>query len=272
MNTAFDLLVLAKDLGLPLSEARGLICHGIERPKEWLIAHDSDLLNLEQSERCQTLLRKRATGEPYAYLLGKQEFYGRDFIVSPSVLIPRPDTELLIDSVLELYPKNESLQVIDLGTGSGCIAITLALERPSWQVLATDISQAAIEIARKNAINLKAQNVQFVQSSWWQQVQGQFDIIVSNPPYIDKDDEHLSQGDLRFEPRSALTDHSDGLSAYKEILAGLAPRANKAAYIFLEHGYDQALAVAHLVKENRLHVIEQKKDLGHQQRLMIAKI
>jgi release factor glutamine methyltransferase len=272
VNTARDLLALAKDLGLPLSEARGLICHGIERPKEWLIAHDQDLLNLEQSERCQTLLRKRAIGEPYAYLIGRQEFYGRDFIVSPSVLIPRPDTELLIDSVLKIYSNNESLQVIDLGTGSGCIAITLALERPSWQVLATDVSPAAIQIAQENAVNLKANNVQFVQSSWWQQVQGKFDLIVSNPPYIDKDDEHLCQGDLRFEPKNALTDHADGLSAYREILAGLAPRAKKAAHVFLEHGYDQAVAVANLIKENHLHIVEQKKDLGHQQRLMIAKI
>jgi release factor glutamine methyltransferase len=272
VNTALDLLTFAKDLGLPLSEARGLVCHGTDRSKEWLIAHDRDLLNLDQIERCQTLLRKRVTGEPYAYLIGRQEFYGREFIVSPSVLIPRPDTELLIDSVLALYPENESLQVIDLGTGSGCIAITLALERPSWQVLATDISQAAIEIARANATNLKARNVQFVQSSWWQQIQGKFDLIISNPPYIDKDDEHLSQGDLRFEPRSALTDHSDGLGAYREILAGLAPRANQAAYVFLEHGFDQAEAIGLIVKENHLHVVEQKKDLGGHQRLMIVKI
>jgi release factor glutamine methyltransferase len=272
VNTALDLLAFAKVLGLPLSEARGLICFGIERPKEWLIAHDSDLLSREQSVRCQTLLRKRAGGEPYAYLVGKQEFYGREFIVSPSVLIPRSDTELLIDSVLALHPKNESLQVIDLGTGSGCIAITLALERPSWQVLASDVSAAAIQIAQENSISLKAHNVRFVQSSWWQQIHGVFDLIVSNPPYIHKDDEHLAKGDLRFEPKSALTDHFDGLSAYREILAGLAPRATQSAHVFLEHGYQQAVAIAHLVKENRLHIVEQKKDLGHQERLMIAKI
>jgi release factor glutamine methyltransferase len=272
VNTALDLLALAKELGLPLSEARGLICHAIERPKEWLIAHDSDLLGLEKSERCQTLLAKRATGEPFAYLVGRQEFYGRQFAVTPSVLIPRPDTELLIDSVLERYPQNESLQVIDLGTGSGCIAITLALERPSWQVLAVDISPDAIRIAQKNAGELNADNVRFVESSWWKSVHGQFDIIVSNPPYIEKDDKHLTRGDLRFEPKSALTDYLDGLQAYREILASMVPHASTAAHIFLEHGYEQAASVGQLVTENGLHIVEQKKDLAHQQRLMIAKI
>jgi release factor glutamine methyltransferase len=272
VNTAPDLMALAKSLGLPLPEARGLICHAIRRPKEWLIAHDTDFLDLEISKYCQTLLHKRAAGEPYAYLVGRQEFYGRPFMVSPAVLIPRPDTELLIDSVLAYFPKNEPLQVIDLGTGSGCIAITLALERPSWQVLATDVSHAAIEIAKENASLLNAHSVRFAQSSWWATIQGQFDIIVSNPPYIHKDDQHLEEGDLRFEPQSALTDHYDGLQAYREILAGLGSHATPAANVFLEHGYDQATAIANLISENRLRVVEQKKDLGGQQRLMIAKI
>jgi release factor glutamine methyltransferase len=272
VNTALDLMTLAQNLGLPLSEARGLICHVIECPKEWLIAHDPDLLDVEKSKYCQTLLHKRAAGEPYAYLVGRQEFYGRPFMVSPTVLIPRPDTELLIDSVLAYFPMNEPLQVIDLGTGSGCIAITLALERPSWQVLATDISHAAIEIAQENANLLKAYNVRFAQSSWWKTIQGQFDIIVSNPPYIHKNDPHLIEGDLRFEPKSALTDHYDGLQAYREILAGLGSHATPVTNVFLEHGYDQATAIAHLVSENRLRIVEQKKDLGGQQRLMIAKI
>jgi release factor glutamine methyltransferase len=273
VKTASDLVAWAKQLSLPLSESRALISHAIGQPKEWLIAHDQDILSAEQSQRCKAILQKRAVGEPFAYLVGYQEFYGRQFQVSPAVLIPRPDTELLIDAILETYPKNERLQVIDLGTGSGCIAITLALERPSWQVLATDISPSAIDVAINNAKQLGAGNIRFEVSSWWQNIQEQrFDIVASNPPYIQKNDTHLTQGDLRFEPSNALSDHADGLSAYKDILSVIAKYSMNETRVFLEHGYDQASKVADLVLANGLTIIEQKKDFAHQPRLMIARI
>jgi release factor glutamine methyltransferase len=273
VNTARDLLAAAKLLGLSLSEARLLISHGLARPKEWLITHDDETLSATQITICNSLIQRRSEGVPFAYLVGKQEFYGRAFQVSPAVLIPRPDTELLIDAVLAEYPKNECLQVIDLGTGSGCIAITLALERPSWQVLATDISQEAIDTAKKNAESLGALNISFTLSSWWQNIAPQrFNLIMSNPPYIEQNDIHLRQGDLRFEPQSALTDYSDGLSGYREILQGLQPYAEPDCRMFLEHGYDQAQTIAALVKANGFTIVEQKKDLAHQARLMIAKI
>jgi release factor glutamine methyltransferase len=273
VNTARDLLEAAKLAGLPLSEARLLISHGLACSKELLISHDDETLGAAQITICTTLMRRRVEGEPFAYLVGKQEFYGRDFQVSPAVLIPRPDTELLIDAVLTEYPKNECLQVIDLGTGSGCIAITLALERPSWQVLATDNSSEAIDTAKRNAECLGAFNINFTLSSWWQNIAPQrFNLIVSNPPYIEKNDIHLRQGDLRFEPQSALTDYSDGLGAFREILHGLKPYAEPGCGMFLEHGYDQAQTLASLVNANGFTIVEQKKDLAHQARLMIAKI
>jgi release factor glutamine methyltransferase len=273
VKTARDLLAGAKLAGLPLSEARSLISHSLQRPKEWLISHDDEPLSPEQTATCDRLMHRRAQGEPFAYLVGKQEFYGREFQVSPAVLIPRAETELLIDAVLTKYPKNLALRVIDLGTGSGCIAITLALERPCWHVLAIDNSTAAIDIAQDNANRLGASNVTCKLSTWWQDIDAQrFNLIVSNPPYIKKNDSHLSQGDLRFEPKSALTDHSDGLSAYRAILQGLEPYAEHDCCLFMEHGYDQATSLAALVTAHGLQIVEQKKDLALQPRLMIAKI
>jgi release factor glutamine methyltransferase len=273
VNTAAELMAWARLSGLPVSEARVLISHSISRTKEWLMAHDLDILNADHILQCSALLQRRIDGEPLAYLVGKQEFFGRQFQVSPSVLIPRPDTELLIDSVLELYPKNEPLEVIDLGTGSGCIAITLALERPSWRVLATDISQTALGLAQLNAEQLGAFNIQFTHSSWWQSIgERRFDIIASNPPYIEKNDVHLNQGDLRFEPKNALTDHADGLTAYREILASLAKHSMIDTHVFLEHGYDQSQQISSIVLENGFTIVEQKKDYAHQPRLMIARI
>jgi release factor glutamine methyltransferase len=273
VTSAKELLLAAKALGLPVAEARALIAHSISKSKEWLIAHDADPLSSDDVVRSTALIQRRSSGEPVAYLLGRQAFFGRDFCVCPSVLIPRPDTELLIEEVLRCYPKNEPLSVIDLGTGSGCIAITLALERSSWQVLASDISVAALATAQRNAVILGANNIHFLQSSWWQDMPAQaFDLIVSNPPYIEKRDVHLTQGDLRFEPITALTDQADGLSAYREILSGL-PRYSKAdSMIFLEHGYDQAFAIADIVRQHQLTVVAQKKDLAQQPRLMIASV
>jgi release factor glutamine methyltransferase len=273
VHTARELIAWSSSLGLPLSEARALISHCLGRSKEWLIVHDDEILTTDKVSLCKEVLMRRANGEPFAYLVGMQEFYGREFSVSPAVLIPRPDTELLIDTVLGRFPKNDPLQIIDLGTGSGCIGITLALERKSWQVLAIDNSPDSLAVAQNNAHLLKASNCNFLRSNWWQAIPMQhFDIVVANPPYIAQHDSHLAQGDLRFEPQDALTDHADGLAAYRIILQGLAAFAHSQTLIFLEHGYDQAQAIAELVTETGFFVVEQLKDLNSQPRLMIARI
>lgn len=258
-----------------LAEARILLSHSLQKPREWLIAHDEDLLPEAVNIHASDLLHRRVQGEPIAYLLGHKEFYGRPFLVSPDVLIPRPETELLIDKILQLMKGRQSCRVLDLGTGTGCIGITLALENPEWIVFATDVSNNSIEIARKNAAALRASNVQFKQGSWWEPVppDEQFDLIVSNPPYIESNDAYLSQGDLRFEPSHALTDEADGLSAYRIIVAGLVkhpPYLATDGWIVMEHGFDQALAIAEIFSHSNSFETQSFNDLAGHPRLITA--
>ncbi len=258
-----------------LAEARILLSHCVQKPREWLIAHDDDLLPEAVNIHASDLLNRRMQGEPIAYLLGHKEFYGRPFLVSPDVLIPRPETELLIDKVLQLMKGRQSCRVLDLGTGTGCIGITLALENPDWIVLATDVSNNSIELARKNANALRASNVHFKQGSWWEPVtpEQQFDLIVSNPPYIENNDAHLSQGDLRFEPPHALTDAADGLSAYRIIVAGLVkhpPFLATQGWVVMEHGFNQALAIAEIFSHSNTFETQSFDDLAGHPRLITA--
>jgi release factor glutamine methyltransferase len=258
-----------------LAEARILLSHCLHKPREWLIAHDEDRLPEAVNIHASDLLHRRVQGEPIAYLLGYKEFYGRPFLVSPDVLIPRPETELLIDKVLQLMKGRQSCRVLDLGTGTGCIGITLALENPDWIVLATDVSNNSIELARNNASALKVSNVHFKQGSWWGPVtpDEQFDLIVSNPPYIENNDAHLFQGDLRFEPLHALTDEADGLSAYRRIVAGLVEHPSYLAtdgWIVLEHGFNQALAIADIFRDSSAFETQSFNDLADHPRLITA--
>jgi release factor glutamine methyltransferase len=259
-----------------LAEARILLSHCLQKPREWLIAHDEALLPEEVNIHASDLLHRRALGEPIAYLLGHKEFYGRPFLVSPDVLIPRPETELLVDKVLQLMKGRQSCRVLDLGTGTGCIGITLALENPDWIVLATDVSNNSIAIAQKNASALQASNVHFKQGSWWGPVtpDQQFDLIVSNPPYIENNDAHLFQGDLRFEPLYALTDEADGLSAYRSIVAGLVkhpPYLATDGWVVMEHGFNQALAIAEIFGHSNNFETQSFNDLAGLARLITAK-
>jgi len=228
----------------------------------WLIAHDTDALSDSHIAAFQSLLSQRLQGRPIAYLVGKREFYGRPFHVTPDVLIPRPDTELLVELALARLPPDQPLDVLDLGTGSGCIAITLALERPLARVTAVDRSAAALAIARSNADILNAP-VEFLTSDWFAVLAGRrFDLIVGNPPYIATADPHLTRGDVRFEPISALAAGHDGLDDLRHLVPAACTHLKPGGSILLEHGYDQAEAVHALLRMNKIQPAQSWADLS----------
>lgn len=225
---------------IPWAEARLLLAEACGRNKAWLIAHDDELLSAEVAVRFEGWVARREQGEPVAYILGWREFYGHRFTVAPGVLIPRPETELLVEEGLGAVAKVTAPRILDLGTGSGCIAISLALARPDAQVWAVDFSAAALKIATANAQTLGAK-VEFVRSDWTASLQvSDFELIVSNPPYIAPDDEHLTQGDLRFEPRTALAAGDAGLADLRRIVAAATGLLKPGGTLLCEHGYDQA--------------------------------
>jgi release factor glutamine methyltransferase len=229
-------------------DALVLVAHALAVDRAWLVSHDQDALSPEQAQRLQQLLAEREQGVPVAYLTGTREFYGRPFSVNPSVLIPRPETELLVEAAIGRLPHGGRL--LDLGTGSCAIAITIACERADAEVTATDLSAEALRLAKPNAKGLGAR-VRFLEGDWFDCVTNEsFDVIVSNPPYVAAGDEHLSRGDLRFEPLGALTDGSeDGLASLRRLIA-TAPRHLRACgWLLVEHGYDQARACARLFSE-----------------------
>ena len=249
-------------------EARVLASHTWKVDAAWLIAHDTDVLSDAQIAAFQSLLSRRLEGRPIAYLVGMREFYGRPFQVSPDVLIPRPDTELLVELALARLPPDQPLDVLDLGTGSGCIAITLALERPLAQVTAVDRSTAALAIARRNAEFLNAR-VEFLTSDWFaaftpsRALAGRrFDLIVGNPPYIAAADPHLVRGDVRFEPLTALAAGADGLDDLRHLTAAACAHLKLGGVLLLEHGYDQADAVQALLRMNGIRQPQSWADLA----------
>lgn len=257
---------------LPTSEARLLLGHVLQKPLAWLLAHDDEVLDEAGLSAFKTLVTRRAAGEPVAYLLGYREFFGREFLTAPATLIPRPETELLVERVIEKVGlkvgdgetaiKHKSRRILDLGTGTGCIAITLALECPGVLVCAIDASKAALDVAQSNAQRLNA-NVRFLHSDWFAAVGGEtFDVIVSNPPYIAAEDVHLTQGDLRFEPPAALASGADGLDAIRHIIAAAPAHLSAYGQLWLEHGYDQADTVRALLAAAGFTAIAQHRDLA----------
>jgi release factor glutamine methyltransferase len=231
-------------------EARALAVHAWQVDAAWLIAHDSDALSREMLAAFHSLLTRRVEGIPIAYLVGSREFYGRPFQVSPDVLIPRPDTELLVELALDRIPPDRPADVLDLGTGSGCIAITLALECPLARVTAVDRSTAALKIAQYNADILDAR-VEFLSSDWFADLTGRrFDLIVSNPPYIPAADPHLARGDVRFEPVTALAAGADGLDDLRRLSRDARTHLKAGGTLLLEHGYDQGDAAQALLRMN----------------------
>lgn len=282
MSTVAAALAAARER-LPASEARLLLGHVMDRPAAWLIAHDDEVLEEAVLLRFASLVARRKGGEPVAYLVGYREFYGREFAVSPDVLIPRPETELLVDIALgkevgaggtatgaapstttrtKTRTTTRASRILDLGTGSGCIAITLALEIPSAEVSAVDASAAALTMARGNAERLGAR-LRLLQSDWFGSLSGEsFDLIVANPPYIAAENPHLAAGDLRHEPHQALASGADGLDAIRRIVAAAPRHLSLGGQLWLEHGYDQADDVRDLLVLAGLCDIEQHRDVA----------
>jgi release factor glutamine methyltransferase len=251
----------------PRLDAQLLIQAALGVNRAWLIAHDRDTLSADEVERISTFIDRRASGEPVAYILGEREFFGRPFKVTPATLIPRPDTETLIEAALDHMPRDRPTRVLDIGTGTGCIAITLKLERPEWTLTAVDFSSAALAVARENGQSLDAE-VTWLESDLFTALNGQrFDLIVSNPPYIAVADPHLTQGDLRFEPTSALASGAEGLNALRAIAKSAPAYLKPGAWLMLEHGYDQAEAVADLLRDAGLKEAFLSRDLAGQARV-----
>ena len=256
---------------LPRLEARLLVEAVCRITHVRLISRSGDELPQPQRAVLDMLAARRRRGEPMAYLLGSREFYGRSFRVSPAVLIPRPETELLVEAALARLPPGGRLW--DLGCGSGIIGLTVALERPDAAVHASDISPDALAVAQANAAALGA-SIEWAQGSWFAALpaaEGLFDIIASNPPYIEAGDEHLQQGDLRFEPASALTDFADGLSHIRTLAAQAQGYLKPGGWLLLEHGWNQGEAVRGILAEHGWQQVETLRDLAGLDRVSIGR-
>jgi release factor glutamine methyltransferase len=268
---------LAVVLTLPPSEARieaqilmRRALGDISRAR--LIAYDNETPTLVQAETFSLLLQRRLEGEPVAYILGEREFYGLSLAVTPDVLIPRPDTETLVESALARIPQNKPYRVLDLGTGSGAIAIAIAAQRPQAFVTGIDRSAEAVKIASENASRLQIGNVDFKVSDWFSAVgDGRYDVIVSNPPYIAADDPHLIQGDLRFEPVTALASGVDGLNDIRHLVGAAPQYLAPNGWLMFEHGYDQAAQVAQLLTDAGFVEVASAPDLAGILRVTLGK-
>ena len=267
-----SLRVLISNCLLPANEARILLAYVLDKhyqlPRSALLSRDDMVLNDVASTEWEVLVSRRIVGEPIAYILGKKEFHNIELLVAPGVLIPRPETEMLVDIALsEIAKLNQPTKVLDLGTGSGAIALAIANESSLAKVIATDQSSEALVIAKQNAqlLDLTTQ-VEFALGNWYEPIdqQTQFDVILSNPPYIANRDPHLIQGDLRFEPPSALTDYASGLSCLEIIISGANKYLKPGGLVAVEHGFDQSGAVLQLMSLAGLEDIQAHPDLaGH---------
>ncbi len=264
--------ILTNHSDSPLLDAEILLGFVLSKPRTYLRAWCDNTLTDQQINAFEALIKQREQGIPIAYLTGTREFWSRDFTVTSDVLIPRPDTELLIELSLELIPKNHVVKLIDLGTGSGIIAVTLAAERPNAQVIAVDTSLAALNVAKHNAHQHQLTNIEFYQSDWFANVPNTlFDLVISNPPYIDPEDEHLQQGDVRFEPKSALIADNQGLSDI-EIIADKARYYLKPqGHLLIEHGYNQATQVQAIFNALAYDKVQSYRDLSGNDRVTYGK-
>lgn len=252
-------------------DAEVLLAFILDKNRGYLRAWHNKILDLQVISHFEMLISQRQQGFPIAYLTGSREFWSREFFVSPDVLIPRPDTEILIEHCLEKIPQNLPLHILDLGTGSGIIAITLACERTNAKIVAIDASDAALRIAHKNANFHNCHNVEFILSDWFSNVpKKKFDLIVSNPPYIAKDDKHLTQGDVRFEPQSALVAAENGLHDIFEIAQNARNYLVSEGLLLFEHGYNQAQAVQEILKNMGFIDVQTHCDLAGQPRVTIG--
>ncbi len=252
-------------------DAEVLLCHVIDKSRSHLRAWPEKQLSGDQQSQFDQLLSLRELGQPIAYLVAKKEFWSREFSVSNDVLIPRPDTELLIELALEQTQNINTPQLLDLGTGSGIIGITLAAEQPNSTIIASDICEKALDIAKHNAKTHHVDNITFIQSNWFEHIPKRtFDIILSNPPYIANNDHHLKQGDVRFEPKHALIADNNGLGDIENIIQHAPHYLKMNGQIFIEHGFDQATAVQLIFKHYEFHQIKTYDDLAGNPRVTSA--
>ncbi|MEE1867621.1 MULTISPECIES: peptide chain release factor N(5)-glutamine methyltransferase [Pseudomonas] len=249
-----------------------LLAAAIGKSRSYLHTWPERIVSSEAALTFAQYLQRRRSGEPVAYILGQQGFWNLDLEVAPHTLIPRPDTELLVETALELLPR-EPVQVLDLGTGTGAIALALASERPQWQVMAVDRVLEAVALAERNRQRLQLDNVQVRSSHWFDSVDGErFDLIVSNPPYIAALDPHLQSGDVRFEPSSALVAGADGLDDLRTIISQAPAHLKPGAWLLLEHGFDQAALVRELLALHDFEQIESRIDLGGHERISLGRL
>ncbi|HSG03625.1 MAG TPA: peptide chain release factor N(5)-glutamine methyltransferase [Marinobacterium sp.] len=255
---------------LPGEDARvdleHLLCEVLRQGRSYLYTWPERELTAEQLSKFEQLLERRRAGVPVAHLLGKRAFWNFELEVNSSTLIPRPDTEVVVELALELCERSTA-RVVDLGTGTGAIALALALERPNWEVVACDRISNAVALAQRNARTLKASNVEVVEGSWFEPLRGHFDLIVSNPPYIDPADPHLSQGDVQFEPLSALTADDRGIADIRYIIEQAPDYLSDSAWLVIEHGYDQAAVVAEIFLQTGFIELRQRRDYGGNMRV-----
>ncbi|WP_342245246.1 peptide chain release factor N(5)-glutamine methyltransferase [Pseudomonas sp. OTU5201] len=258
------------DSPTPRLDAELLLAAALSKPRSFLHTWPERVVSSEVAERFASYLQRRRMGEPVAYILGHQGFWSLDLEVAPDTLIPRPDTELLVETALALLPASTS-KVLDLGTGTGAIALALACERLGWEVTGVDRISAAVALAERNRARLKLNNARFVESHWFSALGEQrFALIVSNPPYIPSQDPHLAKGDVRFEPTSALVAGADGLDDIRLIIRDAPKHLLPGGWLLLEHGYDQAPAVRDLLARQGFQHVESRRDLGDHERISLG--
>lgn len=254
----------------PRVDAEYLLLHVLKKTPVWLRTHDEVRLSPHDEEHFEKLLKRRLQGEPVAYITGSRGFWSLELSVNASTLIPRPETEMLVEFALEKLPLDEPSPVLDLGTGSGAIALAVKTERPVSMVTAVDASAAALEVAIGNARRLDLE-VEFLHSSWFAALaERRFALVLANPPYINPDDEHLGQGDVRFEPLNALVSAQEGLQDLRRIISAAPRHLQSGGWLALEHGYDQGEAVRALMHEASFACVETRLDLGGQERITLG--
>jgi len=262
---------LEQESDSPRLDAELLLVHILGKNRSFVYSHSETLLSSEQIDHYEHLLQRRHGGEPLAYLIESKEFWSLPISVTQQVLVPRPETELLVELALACFLPKQTIRVADLGTGSGAIAIALAHERPHWQLVATDISKSALKIARKNAKALALQNINFLSGHWFAPLKNlRFDLIICNPPYIDSCDPHLDRPELGYEPRQALVSEDHGLGDIKHIIKKAPHHLVRNGFLILEHGYNQGASVRKLFEQRGFSAVSSRRDLSGQERASIA--
>ncbi|MDR6842971.1 peptide chain release factor N(5)-glutamine methyltransferase [Pseudoxanthomonas sacheonensis] len=276
MNTSpqprLDAVLRQASERIEVADARPLLAHALGKPVSWLFAHGDETIEISALQRFRVLLEARESGRPVAYLTGRRGFWTLDLAVTADTLIPRPETELLVELAIARLPVSSPSRAADLGTGSGAIALAIAKERPECRVIATDASEGALDIAIGNGEGNGIRNVEFRMGSWFSPLMGErFDLIASNPPYIAEGDPHLDEGDLRFEPAAALSSGADGLDAIREIVSGAGTHLVAGAWLLLEHGLEQGAAIRELFEAAGFVDVATERDLESRDRVTLGR-